>query len=165
MLTELQKKIAQGIVNVFETGRVRGDYGKVTLIPRDPGHLSYGRSQTTLASGNLSRLIHAYCGAVGAQPAAAGALRDYLDRVENRDTTLDTDTAFHNLLHEAGGDPVMHIVQDQFFDQTYWTPAVHSGSISGISTGERENEADNRGGRRHPIEEAFFAWGTCVAEG
>ena len=36
MLTELQKRTAQAIVNLFETGQVRGDYGKVTLIPGDP---------------------------------------------------------------------------------------------------------------------------------
>ncbi len=67
MLTDLQKRTAQAIVNIFETGRVRGDYAKVTLIPGDPGHLTYGRSQTTLASGNLHLLINA-CAHRGACP-------------------------------------------------------------------------------------------------
>ena len=53
MLTELQKRAAQAIINVFETGDAQGDYGKVTLMKGDPGHLTYGRSQTTLSSGNL----------------------------------------------------------------------------------------------------------------
>ena len=53
MLSEQQKPTAQAIVNLFETGRVRGDYAGVTLIPGDTGHLTSGRSQTTLASGNL----------------------------------------------------------------------------------------------------------------
>jgi chitosanase len=53
MLTELQKKTAKAIVNIFETGRPLGDYSKVTLLQGDTGHLTYGRSQTTLASDNL----------------------------------------------------------------------------------------------------------------
>ena len=60
MLTELQKKAAQAIVNIFETGRAEGEYGKVTLLPGDPGHLTYRKSQTTLTSGNLFLLIKAY---------------------------------------------------------------------------------------------------------
>ena len=61
-LAPLQKAAAQAIVNIFETGSVRGDYGEVTLIPGDSGQLTYGRSQTTLASGNLFLLIQDYCG-------------------------------------------------------------------------------------------------------
>ena len=53
MLTELQKLTAQAIVNVFETGKARGDYGRVSVMRGDTGHLTYGRSQTTLAIGNL----------------------------------------------------------------------------------------------------------------
>ena len=67
MITELQKKVAQSIVNIFETGRPRGDYGQVTLLSGDSGHLTYGRSQTTLASGNLYLLIKAYCEAADAK--------------------------------------------------------------------------------------------------
>ena len=43
-ITDLQKKTAQAIVNIFETGQVHGDYGKVTLLSGDSGHLTYGRS-------------------------------------------------------------------------------------------------------------------------
>lgn len=32
MLTDLQMKTAQAIVNIFETGRAVGNYGKVTLL-------------------------------------------------------------------------------------------------------------------------------------
>ena len=66
MVTELQKQTAQAIVNIFETGRLRGDYGNVTVAKNDAGHLTYGRSQTTLASGNLFLLIKAYVEAAGA---------------------------------------------------------------------------------------------------
>src|SRR5512139_3500789 len=76
MLTDLQKRTAQAIVNIFETGRVRGDYAQVTLIPGDTGHLTYGRSQTTLASGNLYLLVRDYCETPGA--ALASGLQRYL---------------------------------------------------------------------------------------
>ena len=31
-VTSIQKRTAQAIVNIFETGRARGDYGQVTLL-------------------------------------------------------------------------------------------------------------------------------------
>ena len=53
MITDLQKRTCQAIVNIFETSRALGDYASVVFHPLDPGQLTYGRSQTTLASGNL----------------------------------------------------------------------------------------------------------------
>jgi len=132
MVTELQKKAAQAIVNIFETGKVQGDYGNVTLLPYDPGHLTYGRSQTTLASGNLHLLIKAYCEAEGAP--FASALSAYLNRLANRDLTLDHDMTFRQLLKQAGADPVMHDVQDAFFDRVYWAPALQAANIISISS-------------------------------
>jgi chitosanase len=32
VVSDLQKKTAQSVVNIFETGRALGDYGKVTLL-------------------------------------------------------------------------------------------------------------------------------------
>jgi chitosanase len=132
MLTDLQKKTAQAVVNIFETGSAQGQYGSVTLIPGDTGHLTYGRSQTTLASGNLSLLIAAYCAAPGAQFAAA--LNPYLQPLAARDTTLDTDMTFRGLLHAAGDDPVMRDVQDQFFDRVYWLPSVQDAANSALNS-------------------------------
>lgn len=132
MLTDLQKKAAQAIVNIFETGSARGEYGKVTLLPGDTGHLTYGRAQTTLASGNLHLLIRAYCDATDAQLAAA--LRPYLDRLEALDFDLDADFDFRRLLREAGDDLVMQAVQDAFFDRVYWQPAVQSAGAIGAET-------------------------------
>lgn len=132
MLGDLQKKCAQAIVNIFETGQVRGDYGKVTLLKGDKGHLTYGRSQTTLSSGNLFLLLTAYCDAVGAMFAAA--LHPYLERVADLDSSLDTDAAFRGLLRDSGEDPVMRAVQDAFFDRAYWMPATQSASNVGIAT-------------------------------
>ena len=130
MLTDLQKKTAQAVVNVFETGNPRGLYGSVTLIPGDTGHLTYGRSQTTLASGNLYLLIKAYCAAPGAQ--FAPLLDPDLPRLAARDTSLDTDMAFRGLLQAAGDDPVMCDVQDQFFDRVYWIPSVQDATNAAV---------------------------------
>ena len=132
MLTEFQKRTIQAIVNVFETGKAAGDYANVTLLPGDAGHLTYGRSQTTLASGNLGRLVESYCEA--ATGGAAEDLHAYLPRLEARDTTLDQDERFRALLREAGSDGVMQRVQDEFFDRAYWQPALVAAQRLGIST-------------------------------
>ncbi len=132
MLTDLQKRTAQAIVNIFETGHVRGDYGKVTLIPGDPGHLTYGRSQTTLASGNLHLLVKAYCEEPGA--SLAGRLKRYLGRLAARDIALDRDMALRSLLEEAGHDLIMWEVQDLFFDRVYWSPSVWGAESCGVGT-------------------------------
>ena len=131
-LSDLQKKTAQAVVNIFETGSAQGNYGSVTLIQGDTGHLTYGRSQTTLASGNLYLLIKAYCAAPGAQFAAA--LAPYLPKLASCDTSLDTDVTFRGLLREAGADPMMHMQQDQFFDRVYWNPSVQAAAACGLST-------------------------------
>jgi chitosanase len=47
-----EDRSAQAIVNLFETSEVLGDYGNASVLPDDTGHLSSGRSQTTLGSGN-----------------------------------------------------------------------------------------------------------------
>jgi chitosanase len=121
MISDIQKRTAQAIINIFETGSAIGDYGKVTLLPDDPGHLTYGRSQTTLASGNLFLLLKDYVDAPRA--AFADAFRPYLAGVQARDLALDHDSALRALLSQAGGDEVMQNVQDAFFDRAYWTPA------------------------------------------
>src|SRR5262245_13730978 len=108
-ITDLQKRTAQAIVNIFETSHVLGDYSMVTLLAGDSGHLTYGRSQTTLASGNLFLLIRAYCQAAGAQ--FADALQPYLQRLSNLDLTLDSDASFRRTLQDAGVDPVMQETQ------------------------------------------------------
>lgn len=130
MLTELQKKTAQSIVNIFETGKPIGDYGSVTVLKGDTGHLTYGRSQTTLASGNLALLIHAYCNAGG---EFSEALKPFLPAFDRRDIKLDTNEKVKSILRQAGSDPIMQKTQDEFFDRIYWTPALISADSIGIS--------------------------------
>lgn len=132
MLTTTQKRTAQAIVNIFETGSVLGDYGNVTLIDGDTGHLTFGRSQTTLGSGNLHDLMSRYCSNPGARFGAR--LQPILPRFEARDTTLDTDARLHNVLRATADDPVMRETQDVFFDEVYWQPAVNAATQTGITT-------------------------------
>lgn len=131
-LTSLQKKTAQAIVNIFETGRVLGDYGAVAVIAGDTGHLSYGRSQATLSGGGLFALLKEYCASAGAQ--MADEFRPLLPRFAAKDLTLDTDTAVHALLREAGKDPAMREAQDRFFDKGYWQPAVAAAEKLSLTT-------------------------------
>lgn len=129
MLSELQKKTAQAIVNIFESGRPLGDYGCVTVLAGDTGHLTYGRSQTTLGSGNLALLLHAYCDSGG---VFSDALSSFLPAFDRRDERLDNNLKVKTLLRQAGGDPVMHTVQDEFFDRIYWAPTLKSAEYMGV---------------------------------
>ncbi len=131
-LTALQKAAAQAIINIFETGSIRGNYGDVTLLRGDTGQLTYGRSQTTLASGNLYLLIADY--AARSDGAYSAAMKSYLDALEARASKLNYDMAFRGLLKDAGDDPVMHEVQDAFFDRIYWDPAMRSADALGAQS-------------------------------
>jgi len=132
MISDSQKRTAEAIVNIFETGSALGDYSNVTVARDDPGHLTYGRSQTTLASGNLFLLLKAYVAAANAQ--FADGIRPFLTRVEARDFSLDNDGALRSLLRQAGVDPVMRTVQDAFFDRVYWAPALTKAQALGIGS-------------------------------
>ena len=131
MLTHTQKKTAEAIVNLFETSEVLGDYSKVTLIAEDTGHLTFGRSQTTLDSGNLYELVRRYWDNGGAR--FGGRLAPWLPRLEASDTDLDDDLKLQNLLRASADDPVMRDSQDAFFDEFYWQPAVRAAEREGIT--------------------------------
>jgi chitosanase len=104
-VNEIQRRTAKAIVNIFETGRVAGDYGAVTVLRGDTGHLTYGRSQTTLGSGNLFLLIRAYCARVDAQFSVE--LSPFLSALAARDVSLDRHASLRETLREAGDDPAM----------------------------------------------------------
>ncbi len=132
MITQTQKQAAQAIIRLFETSTVRGDYSKVTVIPGDTGHVSYGVFQTTLGGGGLQRLLSDYCSRAGARFSAA--LQPYLTRVGQRDVLLDSDTLFKNLLRASADDPVMRDTQDAFFEAGYWVPAAKAADKLSIVT-------------------------------
>ena len=132
-MNDLQKATSAAIVNLFETGRVRGDYGAIAVLKGDSGHLSYGRSQTTLGSGNLSVLLKKYCQSPNSHFAAQ--LAPSLPRFEQKDFSLDTDKDVRALLQQAGReDPVMRETQDQFFNENYLGPACRDAEAIGITS-------------------------------
>lgn len=132
MLTTTQKQTAQSIINIFETSAVLGEYGSVTVIDGDTGHLTFGRSQTTLASGNLFELLQRYCNNAGARFSAR--LTPWLPRVQAEDFSLDNEIKFHNLLRATADDKVMRDTQDVFFDTNYWQLAQRSANNVGITS-------------------------------
>jgi chitosanase len=132
MTTKTQIQTAQAILNTFETSSVLGEYGAVTVINGDTGHLTFGRSQTTLSSGNLENLLERYTTNPGAR--FVSRLLPWLERVRQRDISLDKALHLHNVLRATADDPVMRDVQDEFFDQVFWQPAVRSAERIGIRT-------------------------------
>ena len=132
MINKQQKQTAQAIVNIFETDSVLGNYSTVTVLEGDSGHLTFGRSQTTLGSGNLFILIERYCQTAGARYSQH--LQKYLAPLENRDIRLDDDSYLHNLLRATADDPIMLKVQDEFFEEVYWQLALRRANNQNITT-------------------------------
>lgn len=130
VLTATQALAAKAIVEVFETGAPRGDYGQVTVLPGDTGRLTYGRARVTLGSGHLHRLVERYCATVGAR--FGGRLRAWLQVLAARGTAADTDLKLHNLLRACADDAVMRDLQDAFFDEMHWSPALRAATRLGL---------------------------------
>jgi chitosanase len=98
----------------------------------ETGHLTFGRSQASLASGNLSSIVRAYCAAPGARFSAE--LSAYMDRLDRRDVSLDSDMALRSLLQESATDPVMRTTQDDFFDRAFFAPAMRAAEGNRVTT-------------------------------
>src|SRR5947209_16397061 len=122
-ITPLQKKTAQQIVNIHETGSLDGDYSNVSVIASDAAQMCYGRPQAALANGSLGTLVADYC---EARAAHAIALRPYVQRLQARDGTLVHEAALRCALAVAGVDPVMRRLQDELYDRLLWQPALES---------------------------------------
>lgn len=119
-ITDKKNKI-QCIVNVFETGTVKGDYSNISIYNDGPNgikQITYGKSQTT-EFGNLKKLIELY---VEKQGAYAKFFSPYIPNIGKK--LLFEDKEFVKSLKLAGADPIMVKSQDEFFDLHYWTPAL-----------------------------------------
>ncbi|HYC91876.1 MAG TPA: chitosanase [Thermoanaerobaculia bacterium] len=130
-LTPAQKRIIEQVVNVFETGRPEGDYGATTILndgPHGIRQLTYGRSQTT-EYGKLRVLVLSYAEAGGTY---SRDLARYADRIGA--VPLADDRQFRSLLRTAGRhDPVMRAVQDAFFEQEFFLPAMAWATAHGLT--------------------------------
>lgn len=135
METKVAAKISN-ILNVFETGKLNGDYASVSIF--DDGkfpdgaygqrQITYGSKQTTEQS-NLNILIKMY---VEANGQFAEQLKPYLDKIGV--VSLVDDEAFISLLKQAGSDPIMKETQDKFFIQVYFEPAMKWANDNGFVT-------------------------------
>ena len=121
-LTSTPKSIIERVINCFETGKPEGDYGSISIYADGPHgirQITYGRSQTT-EYGNLRQLVQIY---VDAHGTYSRSLQLYADKVGSE--ALVDDSTFKNLLRRAGReDALMHRIQDQFFDEVYFAPAI-----------------------------------------
>lgn len=130
-LTPTQRSLIERIINTIETGSPAGDYSQVTIYadgPHGMRQITYGRAQTT-EYGNLRKLVQMYVGAGGQFSAA---LAPYVDQVGS--VPLTEDRNFRTLLRSAGkSDPVMKQIQDRFFDEVYFAPAMEWATENGFT--------------------------------
>ena len=132
LLSLPEERRIMALVNIFEYGDPDFRYGNVTVLPGDPGHLTYGAAQTTLSSGNLFILIKSYISKPGA--ASRDELLPYLGRLERKDLSLGADLNFQSILVQAGDDPAMRREQDNFFRKIYLDPAKRIAERIGIKS-------------------------------
>lgn len=124
MESKIISKVGQ-IVNVFETGALKGNYAQVTILndgkfpngKRGMPQITYGSKQTTEQE-NLIILIQMY---VDAQGLYAELFKPYLSKIGKQ--SLVKDKVFIDLLKKAGTDPIMVTTQDVFFEEVYMKPA------------------------------------------
>jgi chitosanase len=140
-LTDAQHRICIRVINVFETGKVEGDYGSISLFHDGPNRIqqvTYGRAQTT-EYGNLRELISDY---VAANGRFSAQLQPFVGTIGTKvgnppRSPLVGDQTFLALLRSAGSDPVMRETQDVFFDRVYLAPALawagHNGFTKALS--------------------------------
>ncbi len=130
-LTPAQRLVCERIVNVFETGSIRGNYAAISIFedgPNDIRQITYGRSQTT-EYGNLRELVQMYVDTGG---RFSEELREFVPRIGR--VALVDDSRFKNLLRRAGAeDPVMRQTQDVFFDRRYFQPALRWADRNGFT--------------------------------
>lgn len=121
--TSIIRKIRQ-VIRYFETSKLTGaDYGAISVYHDGPGkkrQLTFGAMQTT-EYGNLKALVQMYADAKGRY---AAELAPFVPLIGDRNrATLADNPRFMTLIRFAANDPIMHQVQDRFFDDYYFNPA------------------------------------------
>jgi len=126
-----QKNLIERIINTAETGSPEGNYAAISIYadgPHDIKQITYGRSQTT-EFGNLRKLVQMY---VAANGVYSDRLSAYADEVGSAPLTNNKD--FKSLLRNAGkSDPIMREIQDRFFEEAYFIPAMKWADDNGFS--------------------------------
>lgn len=86
----------------------------------DRGLISYGRFQFTLAAGSLAKVINRFIELAPNDRIATTLQRTYLERVNDRDTSLRDDRRFKLLLQRAADIAEMQAAQDDIAFSQYW---------------------------------------------
>lgn len=125
----IKKQKIQQIVNCFETGSAKGNYGDVSIFNDGPNgvkQITFGRSQCT-QFGHLPELLKNYVAANGA----------YSHDIEVR-LPFKSDSWRDDLLVKtlklSGDDPIMVECQDKLFDEKYWNPSQKWAESNGFSS-------------------------------
>lgn len=121
-LSAAQHRLIERVINTAETGKPSGDYAALSVYADGPHgirQITYGRAQTT-EYGNLRELVTRY---VAAKGLFSAELAEFADEVGSH--ALTENTQFKTLLRNAARqDPLMRDIQDQFFNDVYFDPAM-----------------------------------------
>ena len=131
VLTADQKRVINGVLSIFETGRLAtaASYSTCTILPDGAG-ISYGTHQSTDRSNSLDLIVKKYIEKGGVHAAALQAHLPYFAANKSASEppkgpwSAETQTVV-NLLKTAGADPIMQAAQDEVFAELYFTPAVN----------------------------------------
>jgi nucleoid-associated protein YgaU len=114
--------IANQITSIMEGGTSSAKGYATVSVVADGGIVSYGKHQSTLASGSLQAILDLYLASATSQTAET--LRGYMPRVRQKDASLARDNGFVAALKAAASEKSMQLAQDQVFGSRYWDPAV-----------------------------------------
>ncbi len=126
--------VADRMTGQSESG---GDYGAIQT--KDSGIISYGVHQSTLASGNLGKLLEDYLNRAASSEEAsphAGVIQGYMARIRDRaqHEGLRSEQPLISALRAAGQELAMQQAQDAFFTDEFWAPAVKAALAHGITS-------------------------------
>jgi chitosanase len=131
LLSSSQRTLIERVINTIETGKPEGDYSNISIFadgPHDIRQITYGRAQTT-EYGNLRKLIIMYSEQNGIH---SQNLKPYIDKIGSE--KLVDNIPFKKLIREAGrNDPIMRQIQDQFFEEVYFMPAMKWADDNGFT--------------------------------
>lgn len=131
-LSETQIRAAMAIVHVFEVATATGGFHRVGKIQGDNGGISYGVFQFSINSGNLGSILTAYVASPDAKYAAQ--VTQFAARAVNRDTRLNDDLNFEQILKQIGFDPVMQHIQIAYGLQEFGLVAANRFRGLGLKT-------------------------------
>lgn len=128
------ERLIKSVLHVAETGTREPRYGAVAVAFDHPGgmyQVSYGAAQAAEHSGSLRDILGRYIREAGVLARQASVYFPQINRRSSKphkdgraSTLLALDESFIAFLKNASNDPVMQAVQDEFFHERYFLPAM-----------------------------------------